>query len=466
MTNTGTEFAAPVRAAGPAYPREGYAWYMIITLMVAYALSFLDRTIINLLVAPIKADLHLSDTQMGVLIGPAFVLLFIFSGILFGRIVDLSRRVGLLSSGLAFWTVATAGCGLVRSYLGFFLCRVGVGVGEATLSPAAYSLVADSFPPRKRGVALGVYATGIYMGQGLALVIGATVIPFALAIGNLRLPLFGTIHSWQIVILLVAMLGVPVAIWCSTLREPERQEALRHPAGGSEGRIVRLSLREVVRYHLANWRSQIYINLCHGLLATAMFATNSWGPTFFIRTYKMSAVQVGHSYGLILTVAGALGVIAGGALGDWANRHTPTGRVLVQAWCGMIVLPFAIAFPLVSNAGLSFLLLAPHTFFIAFCVATHTPAIMEIVPNQMRGFTTAFALMVSNVFGIGLGPLSLAMFTDYVLKDEALIRYSVAIVPSVALVLASIFGWMAAKPFRESLAYQKEWSREHLAGLQ
>ena len=201
----------------PPYPPASYAWYVVGVLTFVYVFSFIDRTILNLLVAPIRRDLDINDTQMSVLMGSAFALAYTFFGIPLGRMADSQNRRGLIAVGFVVWSLFTAGCGLAKNFWQMLLMRIGVGVGEASLSPAAYSLIYDYFPPHRRATALSVYGTGIYLGGGLALLLGGVVIKLASAQESWVLPIIGETRPWQVIFLMVGLPGVIVSFfWACT----------------------------------------------------------------------------------------------------------------------------------------------------------------------------------------------------------------------------------------------------------
>ena len=205
------------------YPSNLAAWTTVAILMVAYVLSFIDRQILNLLVGPIRRDLAISDTEMSLLMGLSFALFYTLCGIPLGRMADNRSRCGLILFGVLVWSAMTAACGLARSYWQFLTFRVGVGVGEAALSPAAYSLIADSFPRERRATAISVYSMGIYLGSGLAFLLGGLVIKFASAQGDVHLPLFGEVRPWQLIFLILGAAGVLFCLLLLAIREPARR---------------------------------------------------------------------------------------------------------------------------------------------------------------------------------------------------------------------------------------------------
>src|SRR5579884_2376448 len=230
--------------SGALPPRNGniaYAWYVVGVLTLCYMLSFVDRQILSLLVAPIKRDLVLSDTRVGLLQGLAFALFYTFAGIPIGHLVDTRNRRNLVVVGILVWSVFTSACSIARSFLSLFLARIGVGVGEATLSPSAFSLIADYFPQERLSTAMSVSYLGALGGSALAFAVGGTVVDALAKIGTLHLPLLGQIASWRLTFLVVGLPGLLFALLAATAREPVRRKALR----AEDGRIARLPLREI-----------------------------------------------------------------------------------------------------------------------------------------------------------------------------------------------------------------------------
>ncbi|MBT7799203.1 MAG: MFS transporter, partial [Gammaproteobacteria bacterium] len=220
------------------WPSPTIAWYAVGILFVAYTFSFADRFILSLLIEPIKQDLNLSDTKISLLHGFAFAIFYTFMGIPIGRLADKYNRRTIIVWGIATWSCMTAVCGITKGYWQLFAARVGVGVGEAALSPAAYSMIADLFPAQKLGRALSVYTTGAFVGAGLAFIIGGTAIAAITTSPEITLPVIGTIRSWQAAFFLVGLPGLLVAALMYTVKEP-----LRRFNKETEGEIV--TIREV-----------------------------------------------------------------------------------------------------------------------------------------------------------------------------------------------------------------------------
>ncbi|MCE9649528.1 MAG: MFS transporter [Parvibaculum sp.] len=445
------------------YPSRIYAWYVVGVFVLAYTFSFIDRQILSLLVGPMKRDLLLSDTQISLLLGIAFAIFYVFMGLPIGRLVDRRRRISIIAVGVLAWSVMTAMSGTAKAYWQLFVYRMGVGVGEAALTPAAYSIISDYFPPKRLGIAIGVYGIGVYIGAGAALVIGAFAISWATHIGDVDLPIIGHVFSWQLVFFVVGLPGILVALWVSTLREPVRRGHMRREVGADGvARDVEVPFREVLAYLRANAAAFLAMNFCFALLAMMAYGTAAWVPTFFVRTYGWTPAEIGRAYGLIIMVFGTLGVISGGALGDFVcARGYRNGRIIVMACTGLVTMPFAIAFPLVDNPNVSLALLAPASFFATFTTGVGPSALIEMMPNQMRGFASALSGLIVNLIGLGLGPTAIALVTDYVFKDEQMLRYSLAYVPPIVLLAGALIGFLALRPYLKSLDYLQVWSRQH-----
>ncbi len=222
--------ADEIAATAPAaYPPRRYAWFVVGVLTLAYIFSFIDRQILSLMVGPIQHDLEIGEKQMSLLMGASFAVFYTFFGIPLGRLADTRSRRGLIAVGIALWSFMTAGCGLARTFWQLALMRMGVGVGEASLSPSAYSLISDYFPPERRSTAMSVYSMGIYLGSGLAFILGGFITLLVSGRDTTPLPWIGELRSWQIVFLAVGLPGLLVALLLLTVREPVRRGALAPP---------------------------------------------------------------------------------------------------------------------------------------------------------------------------------------------------------------------------------------------
>jgi MFS family permease len=433
----------PLRAA---YPKPAYAWYVLGVLTLVYIFSYLDRQILNLLVVPIKADLHISDTQMSLLMGLSFAVFYTFFGIPLGRIADAASRRGLIAGGFATWSAFTVGCGFIGSYPQLALMRMGVGVGEASLGPAAYSLITDYFAPQRRGTAQGVYNMGIYLGGGLALVFGGVAIAWVSHQPMWELPFIGAVRWWQLIFIVIGAAGLLTVPLMLTVREPPRH--------GASARSI--PLREV----FAHFKQHRTTYLCHNvgiaLLSFSAYGTSAWLPTFFIRQHGWTSAQAGIVIGLILASCGALGVLACGWLADrLAARGHADACMRVAFMACVLWFPSGIAMLLVTSPVLACVLYVPTIFFVAGVYSVGPAALMQVTPPRMRGQAGAIYLFVTNLIGLGLGPTAVALCTDYLFHDASQVGYSILIVAVIAHLLAGLLLWSGRAAFvrsREAMA--------------
>jgi MFS family permease len=408
-------------------------------LTFAYLVSFVDRQILSLLIDPIRHDLGITDTQVSLLGGFAFALLYTFAGIPIAWLADHRSRRAVIAVGVAIWSVMTALCGLSKTFLHMFLARVGVGVGEAALTPSAYSMFGDYFPPQKLARAMGVYMAGGAIGAGLALVAGGAAIALTADLPQIALPILGVLKPWQLAFVLVSIPGILVIALMLTVKEPPRR--------GIHGREIAgaVSPRAASRYLTEHWR--IYAPLYGGFAVLSLMknAILVWTPTMFIRTYGWDASSIGYVYGVVLLIFGPLGSIGGGWLADrWRARGHADAALRVVVLATFLSAPVAAMMPLMPSAPLSLALLAVLTLLL-YVVGAVTPAAFQLVtPNPLRAQVSAVALFTNNLLGIGLGPTVVALITDYGFGDDMALRYSISIV-------ALAFAPLGALTFRSGL---------------
>lgn len=432
------------------YPTTVRAWCTVGILLVAYVLSFVDRQILNLLVGPIRADLGINDTQMSLLMGLSFAIFYTIAGIPLGRIADSKSRRGLIAWGVAFWSLMTAACGLAQQYWHFILCRIGVGAGEAALSPAAYSLIADSFPADRRATAISVYAMGIYLGAGMAFLLGGIVVTWANAQGPMTLPVLGIVRPWQLIFLVLGAAGLMFCLVLLAIKEPTRKGV---------GAGVAVPLKEVGAYLLTIRKAVLCHNFGFACLSFASYGASAWIPTFFIRTHGLTPGEVGIYYGSLVMVAGSTGIVFGGRLADYlARRGYRDANMRVGLLAAALTLLCNVVF-LVDNMPLLWAIMFFNVFTVAMPFGVAPAAIQEIMPNAMRGQASAIYLFTITLIGLGIGPTAVAMFTDYVFADDMAIRYSIFIVASVITVGSIILLWMGLKPYREARDTLESWSQ-------
>lgn len=435
-------------AASPPWPRPAYSWYVVGVLLLAYTLSFVDRMILSLLVAPIRAALDISDTQVSLLIGLAFALFYTLLGLPLAWIADRYNRRNLILVGVAVWSFMTAGCGFAGSYATLFAARMGVGVGEATLSPAAYSMLSDYFPRDKLARAMAVYSIGVPLGAGIALILGSFVVQAVLTAPMVEVPFFGAMDAWRLIFVWVAAPGLLIALLMLTIREPLRRGLRAAPAAGASsvpapGLVAHLRSQRVAIGALFAGMS---------LIGLVMYGAIAWIPTFFARTYGMSVGEAGLWFGIIMAIGGTIGLLVGGSLADRlyakgvADAHLRVMRLSI-----LLGGPPLLAAALMPDSTLAFVMLA-----IAYpCMTMHGVggvALQLITPNEYRARMTALYFFVVNLIGLGFGPMLIALLTDNLFEDDAMLRYSIATVTAIALPAAAIILTWGFKGFARDLA--------------
>jgi len=420
-------------------------WYAVAVLFIAYTFSFADRYILSLLIGPIKQDLGLSDTRISLLHGFAFALFYTFMGIPIGRLADRYSRRTIIAIGISVWSAMTAACGLAQSFWQLFAARVGVGVGEAALSPSAYSMIADLFPPRLLGRALSVYSAGAIVGGGLAFIVGGMVVQAILQAPSVTLPLVGTVKSWQLAFMVVGLPGLLVSALMYTVPEPVRRSKMQLEGVADED----LSLAQVLRFLGSQWRAYVPLFLGFSMLAVLFNGVLAWTPAFLDRTYGLAIGQSGLYIGLLLLTFGAGGMVAGGVLADkLLDRGYRDATLRTGILAGVGSLPFVVLAPLMPNSTLALALMAPLWFFATSGFGAGVAALQYITPNRMRGIASALYLFTGNLLGVGIGPTVIALITDYGFGEEAALRYSIVAVGSTCAVFVVIFLGIGLRPFR------------------
>lgn len=409
------------------YPEPRYAWYVLFVLVLVYILAYVDRQVLGLLIEPIKRDLGIGDTQMSLLLGVAFAFFYTTVGLPIARLADRGNRRNLVLVGVATWSLATAFCGAARNYGTLFLARMGVGLGEACLNPAVVPMISDYFPRRKLGLAMGIYALGPAVGGGLAHYVGGLYLPVLVGETLVSVPVLGLVKPWQILFLLLGATGGLMIALLLTVREPVRQGRVRRDAAG---RLVNLPLREIGR-HLLRHRGG-YFTIAMPLVASAFmtFGLGYWIPSFFQRSYGLSAQEAGgylHDYGLVSMVVGGLSVVGGGVMLDMLARRYVDGHYRALLIGMLLLTPGYGLFALMPGPGLAILMLVPALVGGGILQATGITTLMTVVPTVMRSQIAALYFFIVNIFGAALGPTMIALVTDGVFTRESDLRYSMAL---------------------------------------
>jgi MFS family permease len=432
----------------PVWPKPAVAWFMVGVLVLAFVFSIADRIIIALLVGPIKTDLDLTDSDMGLMMGPAFAVFYAIMGLPIGRAVDKYSRRTIVGVGIFLWSIMTALCGLSRTFMELFLARVGVGVGEATLSPAAYSMIADSFPKDKLGKALGVYQSGAFFGVGFALIFGGLAIGFAATADDISLPLVGVIAPWQLAFIAVGLPGVLVAALMFLVKEPVRQGI----ASVAEDEI---SLGQAFRFAFSRRRVFIAHYTGFALLALPMTTLATWVPTYLIRVVGFSPPETGLKLGLIVLLFSPVGVISGGALADALFKKGYTDAALrVAVGAAIFMVPVSWLATTTSDPMLALAFACPFAFGASISMGLAPTALQLVTPNRLRGQIAAAWMLFLNLITAALGPWAVGVITDKVFGNPLAVGYSIALVNVLALILGGLILFITWKPFRAAVEQQ------------
>jgi MFS family permease len=351
----------------------------------------------------------------------------------------------------------TAACGLAKNFTQLFIARVGIGVGEATLNPSAYSLISDYFPREKRARPMSFYNMGVSLGAGIAMVLGGQIINWVFSQPRPDLPIVGELFHWQVVFFMVGLPGLLIAALMFTVREPERRD--RISLDSADATTNEIPLRTAAAFL---WdRKATYGTLFLGMSVVTIIGYGyfSWIPTMFMRTWDWPISRIAFAYGTVILIVGPLSINIGGWLAErWYNKGQRAAHMRVTLLGALILVPASVAVPLMPTPELAVMMLIPATIGGAVPTATAGAALMMIVPNQLRAQTTAIYYFVINVLGLTIGPLAIAMFTDSVFQNESMLRYSISIVSGGAGVLALGFLIANIKHFRASVIEADQWS--------
>lgn len=409
--------------------RESAAsWYVLGLLMVSYSLAYVDRQLLNLLVDPIKHALIISDTQLSLVQGIAFISAYLLAAPIFGRLVDVTNRRNILVVGICMWSIFTALCGRADTYTELFAARFGVGASEACVFPVACSMIADLFSPRRSPRALSIFMLGPMLGGGFSLLAGGVVIASARNI-RLHFPMLEGLATWQLAFVMVGLPGLLfAAIVLLTVREPRR-----NPSSTSKVDERHYTVRESASYiwHRRGFYGRIY--MCVGMLGIVVLGVPAWLPSFLIRVHGVMPAAVGIRFGLTVVTFGAAGVLAGPWLARIVQRRGGQAAPLRMAGYSMLAMLLCCALIPLAPGSLSALAAAAGTiFFSSLPTSIMISATQVCSPNRIRGAVGSLYTFFAQLIGFGLGPTSIALVTEKVFHDPASIGASIAIVCTIA----------------------------------
>ena len=418
------------------YQSKTYRNYALFILMSAYVFNFIDRQILSILQEPIKAELGLSDTQLGLLTGFAFAVFYVVMGLPIARWADRGIRRDIIAISVTVWSVFTALSGLVNNYTQLLLVRMGVGVGEAGCSPPSHSLISDIFPKRERATAIGLYTVGVNLGILLGFLIGGWINEF-----------FG----WRVAFFAVGAPGVLLAIIIRlTVAEPKRGRTESSTESSDAESIP--TLLEVFRV-LWTLRTFRHMAMAAAMIAFAGYALLGWLPSFFIRVHGLSTGTVGTWFALILGIGGGLATWLVGLFSDRWGQKDLRWYLWITAASIAIYLPLLLGVFLVEDATFALLLYVIPGAFITTYLAPIIAVTHSLVPNRMRALSSAVVYLILNLIGLGLGPVSVGFISDMLtptMENEGL-RIAIATTVPTAAALGVVFLLLGARHIREEL---------------
>ena len=396
-----------------------YSWYALALLTVVYVLNFLDRTLIYILFTPIKAEMEFTDLQLALLGTTSFVIFYTLLGIPFGRLADRTSRKTLIGAGLAVWSLFSGLTGFCDSFWTLFLCRVMVGVGEATLGPAALSLLSDYFPARMRATVQSIYSSGIAIGGGLAFFLGGSI---------------GQAYGWRWAFYLLGFPGLALAVLVFLLREPPRgrsDAATPQPAG---------DWRQVFRSPLP------YLYLGYSLVGLASNSISIWVATFFVRVHHFSIGTVGLFAGILSIVVGIPAMVFGGWFSDRATRKLRGGRMAFTSIVALLSVPLWFGLLFTNNIPL---LVGVNVLLYALAILWVGPAtadVSDIAGPLHRGLAIGVLFSSVNLLAYGIGGPLIGRISDVlgVATNAEMMRYSLLVSPA-ACALGALVLWLGSR---------------------
>ncbi|HIG39187.1 MAG: MFS transporter [bacterium] len=433
-SNTNNLQAVPISGDTNHYSTTGAKYYALIILTIVYSFNFIDRQLLSILQESIKADLGLSDSQLGLLTGFAFAVFYVTAGIPIARWADRANRRNIIAMSVGLWSFMTALSGLVQNYGQLLAARVGVGVGEAGGSPPSHSVISDIFPPESRASAISFYSTGVNIG-----------ILFGFLLGGWLNEFFG----WRVAFVVVGAPGILLAILVRmTLAEP-----IRGLAENKQASQQSIPFKDVLAI-LWSRLSFRHMAMAGALNAFAGYSTSNWTASFFIRSHGMTTGELGTWLALIMGLGGAVGVFCGGLLADRLAPRDKRWYVWLPALSGFICVPFMAAVYLVDNPYTALTLsIVPGVLFNVYLgntiATTH-----GLVGLRMRATASAILFLILNIIGLGIGPWSIGLLSDSLassLGDESLRQAMLYIIPPIMFWSACHF-YMASKSLRDDLA--------------
>jgi MFS family permease len=420
-------------AAGEApWPPASRAWWAVGVFCIAAILSYSDRQILSLLVDPIRADLHVTDVQVGLLQGAAFALIYAVAGVALGRAADVLPRRLVIVAGILVWSAATVACGYAASFGGLFAARAAVGIGEAALAPAAMSIITDSFPANRRGAGTGAFLMGMIIGGGVAITLGGFILQAAQA-GALRgVPIVGALAPWRAGLVILGLLGLPVAVLAATVPEPQRR---RLTGGASAGPA---SLRDAAARLAAMWPVLAPLYAAMGLSSLCDFAILNWAPTFLIRRFGLGVAEIGGALGAVVIVGGVAGSFGIGLVADRMVRRGGGSSRLRLAVGAMLAGLVSTLFVVAPSPAVVFGFAGLWMFASTAGQALGLTLLQELAPGDARGLSVSIASLINIGIGLAVGAALPALILEHLLHSSTKVGAAITIVALPSALVATL----------------------------
>lgn len=434
--------SSPITDDSPQYRTGLYPWYVVGVLLLVNALSYLDRQVMSILISPIQGELGFSDTQMGWVIGPAFMALFLLAGLPMGWLADRRNRSILLASGILIWSIGTIATALADSFGMMAASRAVVGLGEACVVPAAYSLVADYFAPHKRGKAIAWVTIGIPIGAGSALFLGGFLLRMFDGWPDRTLPLVGEQASWSLVLLAFGVIGIVVSVLALTIVEPRKARPLPVTASvDASGGFIGFLRREPVGVAV--------VLIPYILLTFMQIAQIVWVPTLLTRRQGLEPADAGILFGILTLIIPITATLTGGWVADKLMRRFAAGPFMLVTWLAPAFLPGVLLFALPQSLPLVIVGLVITLAVGGVCSTTVYAAVQTIAPTQFRGRILALYGLLAQFTGLFFAPPLVGAISDYLSPDKSMLHVAIVIAVVPAWVITVVCGFVGRRHYAD-----------------
>lgn len=423
-------------------------YYAAVILTLIYCFAFADRQIFNQLVEPIKRDFGVTDLQVGYLLGPAFIFSYVAIGLPAGWCADRFNRSHLiLAAGIA-WGIGTIAAAFAQGYTGLFISRLFVGASEAFLYPAGMSLIPDLYERRRLPVATSIFLLAPALGSGFALLGGGLVLQMTDQIGTVALPVIGSIHGWQLTLIVVGIIGmIPVALMMTV---PDRRREKSGGAAQAKGAAVehQYGFWQGTTYMVQRWR--FYIAFFFGMACSSMVmvTVSAWAPTYLSRTFGLNHAEVGTRYGALVLIFGIAGGIAAPLISAAIGRVTRFPTMQTVRLGPFMLATFATLLIFANSEVTALACLALLTFSYSFPMSMASASLQFAAPPRLRGIASAYYFVIVSLIGYGIGPTAVPLVTGYVFHDPSRIGEAIAIISALFAMCSAILLSIAVTGFR------------------